>query len=113
MPLDERLRHANDGFGLVPEKAGGLNLLFQHSGIDSRVVGGRAVLREQMWRDQVDPRVGALRGENRRDDELEGVAMVQRAGRVRILALQASDDLPRPRLAFGRRDFRLHGSAGI
>src|SRR5205814_1527831 len=93
--------------------AGGLNLCFQNSGIGNGVVGGRAVFREQMRRNHVDSRVGALRGENRRDDELEGAAMVQRAGRVRVLALQASDDLPRPRLAFGRRDFRLHGLAGI
>src|SRR5438270_5447309 len=109
MSLDERLRHSDDRFSLVPKEASGLNLSFQHSGVGRRVVGGRAVLREQMRRNDVHARVGALRGKNRRDHQLHGIAMLQRARRVRILALQARYDLPHPRFPFSRRDFRLHG----
>ena len=61
MAFHQRLGHPDDRPGLVAEEAGGLDFLLEDLGISGGVVGGGAVLREQMWRDDVDARVGALR----------------------------------------------------
>src|SRR5206468_3444082 len=120
VPFDERLGHADDRLGLVPEEAGGLNLFLEHAGIGGRVGGGGAVLREQMRRHHVHPRISALRRENGSDRELEGALVVQRARGIRVIALQAPDDLPSARLPFGclcrghsRRHMRLWESSSV
>ena len=60
------------------------------------VVGGGAILLEQLRRDQVHALVGALRRQDRRHQQFERVGMVQFAMRVRVSLLQAGDDLLHP-----------------
>ena len=71
-----------------------------------RVVGGGAVAGEQRRRDLVHPLVGALRGQDRRDDQLERVGEVELAVRVGVQRRRAPVDPPGPaheRRAWSRR----------
>src|SRR5262249_27621657 len=49
-------------------------------------------LPEELRGDEVDARIGALRREDRRGEELEGAPMVQRALRVGIALVEAAED---------------------
>ena len=56
-------------------------------------VGGRRVLREQRRRHHVDALVGGLRRQDRRDEQLERVAVVQCAAHIGIEVAQPAHDL--------------------
>ena len=57
--------------------------------------GARRVAREEVGRHHVDALVRALRGEDRGDRELEGVAVVERALRIGMASFEDVQDLPR------------------
>src|SRR6185437_3145484 len=71
MQLDECCAHAAEAFGSVAEKAGGLDVFFELAlgGIRKRFGGG--IFPEQVFGDDVDAVIGALGGENRRDEKLK------------------------------------------
>ncbi|HEX2444322.1 MAG TPA: hypothetical protein VHJ77_10295 [Vicinamibacterales bacterium] len=93
MLLDERDRHAGERLRFHPEEAGGLNL-----GLELRrgCPGQRARVRvsfEERRRDLVDALVGALRRQDRRDEQLVGTAEVELGERARVLTLELFEDL--------------------
>src|SRR5216117_1223831 len=103
MALDQRLRHPDDGFGLVAEEPRAVDLLLQDLRVGARIVLRRAILREQRRGDQVDPRVGGLCRQDGGDQQLERARVLQRAGRVGIGLLETGDDLADPRPPLGLR----------
>ncbi len=68
--LRQRRRHADEGTGLRAEEAGGLDLRLELGGRRPRERAGVGISLEQRRRDLVDALVGALRRENRRDEQL-------------------------------------------
>src|SRR6185437_7044915 len=70
---------AEDDVGLVPKEACRLDDLFDIFLLRGAERGGRSIALEQRRRHQVDALVGALRAEDRRDEELEGRLEVERA----------------------------------
>ena len=70
------------GLGVV--EAGRLDDLLQLLAVGARVVRGRGVAREQRRGHHVDPLVGGLRGQDRRDEQLERGLEVQLGVHVRI-----------------------------
>src|SRR5690606_16017605 len=85
---------------LVPVEPRGADDLLQLLLPRRRKIVRRGVAREQRRRDLVHPLVRALRREDRRREQLERVAMVQRALRVRVLPPEPTQDL-QCALAFG------------
>ena len=81
--LDDLLAGALNRFCLVAEKAGGANFGFQLSRIRIGEIFGRRIFLEQRARNLVDAHVGALRGKDRGDQQLEGVVVFEGAGDVR------------------------------
>src|SRR6059058_1302027 len=71
MALDQRLRHPDDGFGLVAEEPRAVDLLLQDLRVGAGIVLSRAILREQRRGNHVDSRIGRLGRENRGDQQLE------------------------------------------
>jgi len=89
---DERLGHTDQGFGLLSKEAGGLDLLFERRlarGGERRRV---RILCEQRRRHHVHPRIGRLRRQDRRDEQLERVAVVELRVRIGMLLGQCFDD---------------------
>src|SRR5262249_58073869 len=82
VPLDERLPKLGQRVRLVTEEAGRLEQLLELGPVGRGVIGSGRVSREELRRHLVDPLVGGLRGENRRDSQLKGVAEVELAVRV-------------------------------
>src|SRR5207247_6934163 len=110
MPLDQHLGHADDRFRLVAEEPGALDLPLEHSGVRARVVARTPVLGEQVRGHLVHADVGALGGEDRGNEELEGVGVVQGARGSGIGPLQPPHDLARPGLQLLRAFLSLlHG----
>ena len=83
-PLAHRLGHADDRGGLRAEEPGRHDDRFHLGAIGARVVGGGRVLGEQHRGDHVHPLVGALGGQDRRDQQLERVGEVELDVRVGI-----------------------------
>ena len=83
--LDEGRRHPHEALGLVVEEAGRSDDLLELGGVGDRERLGRRVAAEEPGRDHVHALIGALRGEDRRREELEGTFEVERTHRVRIL----------------------------
>src|SRR6266699_1769945 len=107
--LQERLRHPDDRFRLVAEEPGAVNILLEDLGIRRGVVLRRLVLCEQRRGDDVDPSVRGLSGEDRRDEQLERVRVVERAHGVGVGPLEAGDDLTAARPGFGGRLAPIQG----
>ena len=74
-------------------------------------VGRRRVAREQRRRHHVDPDVGRLRRQDRRRQQLERVAVVELAHRVRVRLGEAPGDLAGPALRRARADRSAGASA--
>ena len=72
--LDERARHADEARDFMRKNPVGWICGSSSSGVGLRERRGVRVAREERRRDLVHARVGALRGEDRRDEQLEGVA---------------------------------------
>src|SRR6266571_3580655 len=107
--LQERLRHPDDRFRLVAEEPGAVNILLEDLGIRRGVVLRRLVLREQRRGDDVDPSVRGLSREDRRDEQLERVRVVERAHGVGVGPLEAGDDLADARPGFCGRLAPMQG----
>ncbi len=90
--LDDRPAGAPDRFRLGVEEAGGSDQLLQLASRPGHRGGGREAAEERR-RDAVHARVGALRGEDRRDQELERVGMVERAVGPGVGLVQAGEDV--------------------
>ncbi len=102
---DNRLR-------FVIEESGAADVLRQHLGRYRREVLGRWIFREQAGSDFVDALVGALCGENRRDQQLPWVPMMQRAGRVGVHTVEAPQNLLNARFTLGG-GFRFYDGSGF
>src|SRR5690606_22847925 len=89
--LHEAVRHPDEAAGLRPEEPGGADHLLDVGGIGGREVLRRGVLGEERRGHHVHPLVGALRRQDRGDEQLVGVGMAQRAqllGGARVLVRQ-------------------------
>ena len=93
-----------EAFGLVPEKTGRANLLFQDGARSIQIVFGGAILLEKIASDDIDPFVGALRRENRGNQKFQGVLVHERALRIGIGFIQTSEDLGHTPLLFRARE---------
>jgi len=90
------LRHSDQALGLVAEEPGGLDDLFELR-LSSLSQGSHiGISGEQDRGHQIHPRIGALRREDRRAEQLKGIAMVQRAGCVGIGLLESLKGYRRP-----------------
>ena len=69
---------------LVAIEPGGLHRLFDFLLRGSREIARGFILFKQRRRDHVHPLVGALRGKNRRDEELQGIRKIELAMRIRV-----------------------------
>ena len=87
MPI-ERLR-------LRAEETGGVNLRLELRRRRLRERARVGIALEQRRRDQVHALIGRLRREDRRDQQLEGVAVVELGVGVRMLRLERVEDVPR------------------
>ena len=76
-------------------------------------VGGRRVAGEQRRRDHVDAGVRRLRRQDRRRQQLERVAVVELADRVRVRLGEPPGDLPGPPLRRPRADAPGGGGGGL
>ncbi len=111
----QRLGHRDEIPGLVPEKAGGLDHPLQLLPAGARQRPGVGVAAEQGRGHQVHARVGTLGRKDRRDQELVGVAVVQRAPGVGVEPLQPVENLGHAALGReprGRAARRTGGSPG-
>ena len=107
--LDEALREADQAPRLGAEEAGRADDLLELGGRGRRERRGVGVAREEPRRHHVDPLVGALRREDRRDGELEGVPVVERAAGLGVRRLEDVEDARGERR--GRPERRLAGAA--
>jgi hypothetical protein len=95
MVFDERLGHADERPGLRAEEAGRVNLRLELLGGRVRERARVAISREERRRDDVDARIGGLRGQNCRDEQLERALVVELGVRVRMLCLEQVEDRSR------------------
>lgn len=70
-----------------------MNILFQFRLRDFQVIGRAAVFSEEIGGDDIDSGVGALGGQNCRDEQFERVRMLESAVCVGISFAKAFDDL--------------------
>ena len=91
--LLDPLRRADDALGLVAEKAAGADFRLQGGPVGVGEVRGGRILTEETGRDHVHPLVGALRGKDGGDEDLEGRLINQGRPAVRMLPAQDPDDL--------------------
>jgi hypothetical protein len=77
-PLLQGARHAHDGPGLLPVESGGPDKVLEFAHIGRGEVRRRCVAGKQRRRDPVDLCIGALSREDRRHQQLQWVAVLQR-----------------------------------
>ena len=90
--VDQLLAGALDGLGLVAEETGRADFGFEFARIGVGEIFRRLVFLKERASHFVDADIGALRGEDCRDQQLEGVAMIQRAGDAGIGLVQFRQD---------------------
>ena len=93
--LHERLCHPDQRFGLGAEKAGRMDLRLEFLLRRLRQCGSGRITLEQRRRDHVDALIGRLRRQDRRDQQLKGVGVVQLGVGIRVLGLQPVEEVPR------------------
>lgn len=88
-----------DGAAAIPDRpsfvakeTGRTNHRFQFSRRRGGKVGSDAVLLEQRGRDLVNAFIRALRAQNGGDKKLEGIAVMERATRIRIGGAQSTEN---------------------
>ncbi len=77
----------------VPEEARCANVVLQFAGRDSEIIFRLAIFAKEVGGDDIDACVGALRGEDRRDQEFERRRVVKGTVRVGICLSQPLNDL--------------------
>ena len=92
MMFDERARHSHERSRLRAEEARRVNQRLQLVGRRLGERGGVRIAREQRRRDAIDAGVGGLRRQNRRDEQLIGVLVVELGVGAGMLALQLPED---------------------
>jgi hypothetical protein len=97
MFVDEHRRHADERLGFLAEEAGRDDLFLEHRRLGPRQRVRPRVAREQGRGDHVHPRVGGLRRQDRGDQQLEWIAVVQFRVGVRVLLGEPLDDPARGR----------------
>ena len=108
-PLDERRAEPDRAFRLGPEEPGRLDQLLELGPVGRGVVGRVAVAGEQRRRHLVDPHVGGLRRQHRRDQQLAAGREVELAVGVGVALGEQPVDAPG---APGERQGRLDRSLG-
>ena len=101
--VGERLAEAEQAGGLVPVEPRRLDQSLKFTPVSGGQVGWRRVLGAQGGGDHIDPFVGALGRQNRRDNQLIRVLEVQFAVGVRVGLLQDPVDLASPAYEGGMR----------
>ena len=110
----DRAHGAHHALRLGAEKAERLDERPERLRLRARIGGGIGEAGEQCRRDEVHPRVGALRGQDDRDEELQVVLELERDARLRHGPLQPVHHLARPRpLALGRPPRRSPGHLAL
>src|SRR5439155_2165382 len=87
--LDDGGAGPADGARLLTEEAGGPDQLLQLLWRERQVVGGGGAAPKQRGRDEIDARVGALCGEDRRHQQLQRRGEVECDARIRVLGRKA------------------------
>src|SRR5688572_12321630 len=93
MLVDHRAGHAEQALRLVSEETCALDAILQILGLGVREGRGVGKAREQVGRHHVDAYIGALRGQDRGDEKLVRIPVVERALRLRIRLLETTDVL--------------------
>lgn len=94
VPFDEVSGKSEERFGLGAEKPRGPNEILNPLAGSGREGARVRVGGEEGGRDLIDPDIGALRGENGCDEQLERVVEIELAARVGILISEKSKDPP-------------------
>ncbi len=91
--LCNHLTRGFDALGLIPEKAARMDHLFEFCRIGLGESSSGPVFLEERRRNDVDHLIRALRRQDRRDQKLERVFVVERTLRIRIRGLEPRKDL--------------------
>lgn len=92
MTLDESRRHAEQTFGFVSKEAGGPDHVLESRHFSAcEIARSRKSLKEQRSY-HVHTLVGALRAEDRCDEQLEGSLEIELGAGIRIFLLQSRQD---------------------
>jgi len=91
---DQLLRHPDQGFRFLTKESGRQNLRLELGGCGLRQRARISIALEKGGRDHVDARVGGLRGQDCRHQQLERVAVMQLRIGVRVLLRERLDDPP-------------------
>lgn len=93
VPFYEQPAAGSDVLGLIPKEAGGTDGFFKILGIGfgKGVWVGEAS--KKFGRDEIDPAVGALGGEDGSDEQLQGGVVVECALGLRIVLIEERADL--------------------
>ena len=86
--IDDLAARALEVDGLVVIEAAGSDVLLDLLQVRRGPIGRGPVLLEQVFRDQVDPDIRALGGEDRRDQQFQRIREMQRDGGVGVGLLQ-------------------------
>ena len=89
---DQALSHADQIGRFGSEETGGLDELLDIRLLRGGEIGGRRILGKQRGRDHVDPLVGALRGKDRRREQLKRAVVVQSTDRRGVSLSQRVSD---------------------
>src|SRR5262249_29512660 len=83
-------RHADQTLGLVLVEAGGPNDLLDVARVGRGKRLRSRIASEQLWRHQIDARVGGLRRQDRRHEQFERIGVIELAQRARILLRESA-----------------------
>ena len=97
----QHLARALNRFGLVAKETGRADVLLKLGRRNFQIVLGFAVFAKQIGGHDVDALVRALSGENRGNQQLERVRMIQGAMRIRVRAFEKLNNLFRSSLTLG------------
>jgi len=84
MVFNEGLRAGYNIFCFISKKARRVYVIFELRRISLRKIQNNAIFPEQVFRDHIDPFIGALSGQDRRNKQLKRVFMFQGTARFRI-----------------------------
>ncbi len=90
--IEKGLGHGADGFALAAKEARGVDIALQLGRIGRGIILGGAILLEEIFGHDIDTKIGALGREDRGDQQLQSVAMIEAAFGVGIRALQDGEN---------------------
>lgn len=92
MVFDKFAAAVSDVLCLIAEKARRLDGLLQFGERRIRIIRHRAIFFKQLFRDNIDAFIGALRGKDGGDEQFERFRVTQLAARFGISSIQRGDD---------------------